>query len=90
MKNALRLTALVGALVIICLFSDTRLGYASPMDCSVKDGAACSNPGAMSYCTVYDDGSQCTYWFPCWCQSNYLGGYSFRCGSSEVRESCPV
>jgi len=89
MKNALRLTALVGALVVICLFSDTKPVYAV-QDCATKDGAACTTPGPKTYCTVYDDGSQCTYWYPCWCESDYLGGYRFRCGSWAERENCPV
>ena len=87
MKNVLRLTALVAALVMIVFTVTATPAYALPTECAVKDGAACSNPGGSSRCYYYD-GTSCYYYYPCWCERNYVGGYSWRCGSSWVQESC--
>lgn len=86
MKNVLRMTALVVALAIT-VFMTVRPAYAFPTECAVKDGSACSNPGGTSRCYYYD-GSTCYYYYPCWCERNYVGTYTWRCGTTWVQESC--
>jgi hypothetical protein len=87
MKNALRLSALVAVLVVTAFTA--RTADALPTDCAEKEGAACSSPGTTSRCYSYD-GSMCYYFYPCWCEKNYVGGYWWRCGSSYIQESCSV
>jgi|1186.fasta_scaffold272776_2 hypothetical protein len=84
MKNLLRLTALV-AVLVLSFFTLAKPAYALT-DCTTKDGSTCTSPGANGYCNLRDD--QCSYIYPCWCESNYLGGYAWRCGSSPIQENC--
>lgn len=84
MKNLFRLTALV-AVLVLSFFTMAKPAYAIT-PCEGRDGAACPNPGANGTCYINDD--FCTYFYPCWCERNFLGTYAWRCGSSPIHESC--
>lgn len=77
MKNALRLLVLVGV-ISLSWFAAERPLYAI-QSCLIKDGAACSQPGANGLCSLYDEGMQCTWIYPCWCDQGY-----WRCGQSPT------
>jgi hypothetical protein len=85
MKNVLRLIALVGV-ISLSWFAMERPGYAI-VDCSLKDGVACTQQGASSFCITYDEGMQCTWIYPCWCDRAF-GPLQWRCGPSPTGGSC--
>ena len=73
MKNALRLAALVGILVISS-FAQPTPGYGI-MSCEAKEGSACPEEGASSSCFWYGSpGGSAIY--PCQCD----GSLRWRCG----------
>ena len=88
MKNVLRLALLVGV-IVLSLFGTATPGYAYPVDCSQRDGYACSPEGATSNCTWVDEGSGCFYRYPCWCDHAF-GPLQWRCGPNPTYEHCPV
>jgi len=83
MKKALRLAALIGAIVM------SWSGMVQPVyaitDCSTKDGFACTTPGKRSFCSWYDEGTQTAEIYPCWCDRAF-GPLQWRCGPN----SCSV
>ena len=87
MKNMLRLIVLVGV-IALSWFATERPVYAIT-DCLTKEGAACANPGANGSCYLYDEGGQCTWIYPCWCERSLVdGSYKWRCGQSPTGGSC--
>ena len=88
MKNLLRLSLLVG-FIALSLFGTATPGHAFPVDCSLRDGYACSPQGATSKCTITDEGSGCFYRYPCWCDRAF-GPLQWRCGPNPDYVSCPV
>ena len=87
MKKMLRLAALVGVCVM-SWFATVKPSYAL-VDCSTRDGFACTQQGATSRCSYYDDGSQCFYIYPCWCDHAF-GPLQWRCGPNPTQTSCPI
>ena len=85
MKTMLRLALLVG---IFAMFLTAAPGNAA-VDCSLRDGQPCTQQGAKSNCTWYDDGSGCFYLYPCWCDRAF-GPLQWRCGPNPTYVSCPV
>jgi hypothetical protein len=85
MKNMLRLMALVGV-VTLSWFAIERPVYAAP-DCAIKDGSACTQTGGAGSCVTYDDGAQCTWIYPCWCDRAF-GPLQVRCGPSATGGTC--
>ncbi|HEY3570388.1 MAG TPA: hypothetical protein VGP73_20830 [Thermoanaerobaculia bacterium] len=80
----LRLSALV-AVLVLSLFATAKPLHAIT-DCGSQEGAACTPSAGTGSCYYRDD--YCTWVYPCWCQTDYLGGYVWRCGSSPIRETC--
>jgi hypothetical protein len=87
MKNVLRLALLVGV-IALSLFGTATPGYAA-VDCSLRDGLACSPQGSTGKCSYVDEGSGCYYLLPCWCDRAF-GPLQWRCGPNPIFESCPV
>ena len=85
MKNTLRLIALVGV-IALSWFAIERPVYAVP-DCAVKEGTPCTQTGTAGACFTYDEGGQCTWIYPCWCD-NAFGPRQIRCGPSPTGGSC--
>jgi hypothetical protein len=85
MKNMLRLMALVGV-VTVSWFATQRPAYAIA-DCATKEGSACTQVGSAGYCTTYDDGDQCTWIYPCYCDRAF-GPLQVRCGPNPSGGSC--
>lgn len=85
MKNTLRLIALVGV-IALSWFAAERPVYAL-VDCAIKDGSACTQTGPAGGCVIYDEGAQCTWIYPCWCDSAF-GPMQIRCGPSATGGSC--
>lgn len=86
MKNMLKLLALVGV-ISLSGFAIERPVYAVPEDCAVKEGTPCTQVGTAGRCTTYDDGAQCTWIYPCWCD-NAFGPRQIRCGPNPTGGSC--
>lgn len=82
MRNMLRLAALVGALVI-SLFATSKPSYAAA-ECSAKDGSACSQQGARSFCQQFDETEQTLLLYPCWCD-RLSGPLLWRCGPNSCQ-----
>lgn len=87
MQKMLRLAVLVGVLVM-SFFMAARPSDAAT-DCSIKDGYACTGQVTSSYCSSYDDATQCLYRYPCWCDRAF-GPLQWRCGPNPVNVFCPV
>ncbi len=88
MKNATRLAALIG-IIVMSWFATARPAYAYLQDCSAKDGSACTNGGATSKCIIADESSQCYYIYPCYCDNYYSGTtLQWRCGTTWIYEGC--
>lgn len=87
MKNALRVAALVG-IIVMSWFATARPSYAFWEECSTKDGSACTSQGASSKCSYTDESSQCYYIYPCWCEPTLVGSLQWRCGTTWIYEGC--
>lgn len=85
MKNTLRLIALVGV-IALSWFAAERPVYAI-QDCATKEGSACTQTGDAGHCVTYDEGAQCTWIYPCWCD-NAFGPMQVRCGPNAVGGTC--
>jgi hypothetical protein len=88
MRSMLQSTLLLGVIAMF-LFGTARPGYAVPVDCSLRDGLACSPQGATSNCSTTDEGTGCYYRYPCWCDRAF-GPLQWRCGPNPNFVSCPV
>jgi hypothetical protein len=86
MKNVLRLIALVGVFTL-SWFAVERPVYAFATDCAIKDGSACTQQGRAGSCVTYDEGAQCTWIYPCWCDRAF-GPLQVRCGPSATGGTC--
>jgi len=87
MKKALRLLALVGV-IAMSWFASEGPSYAA-VECSTRDGFACTVQGASGRCHYYDEGSGCDYYYPCWCDRAF-GPLQWRCGPNPSQTFCPV
>lgn len=87
MTKTVRLAVFVGALAL-SWFASERPGHAI-VACSTRDGLACTQQGATSNCWYYDEGLQCTFIYPCWCDRAF-GPLQWRCGPNPINSTCNV
>jgi hypothetical protein len=85
MKNTLKLLALVGV-IALSWFAAEKPVYALT-DCAAKEGTACTQTGSAGNCIYYDEGAQCSWIYPCWCD-NLSGPRQIRCGPSPIGGTC--
>jgi hypothetical protein len=85
MTKTIRLAVFVVA-IALSWFASERPSDAI-VDCSTQWGAACTQAGAYSRCYYYDEGLQCSYIYPCWCDRT-SGPLQWRCGPNPIHETC--